>query len=298
MKKNNLHDRGFSILLVLGGIGILGVLTLLILHQWNRSKANQLYTNGAYQATSIINNLAALVKDDTRTTLIQDTSAWQHTIYNDVRFTCLRYSGSDCSAYAGTPAPSGLPPIPNGYSMSPTGSFAIYNRTNGPVLKFFYDSTDVHSGFNMAGVQCTGYDDTVGNDACPFHAVLYWVANCGASIPCDSYTVYGYLRYKAKTDLFKHPFNPANYSFAISKNSAGNVYFCCSIGCNHLTGDPGPGKAYVTVSVFSAANCFVGSSEIANDFCDRAIPTYPFANNWVYNLEHSTTAGACPQGAP
>ena len=280
MKKTSRTESGFSILLILGGIAILGLITLLVLHQWNRSKTDQLQTNGAYQATNIINNLA---------TFVADTNAWPHTLYyaSNPTFSCL-INNTSCAANASNAPAAGTYPL-----TAPGGNFILLDK-GGSV---FYTSTISSNGYNMAGIPCSTYDNVTGNDQCLFHAVLYWVATCGATVPCNSYTVYGYLLYKPKTaSIFTHPFNPANYRFAISKSASGNIYFCCTIGCQHLTGDGG--LAYATISVFSTANCFVGSSEVSNDFCDRAITSSPSGNNWAYSGYQSTAAGTCPQGPP
>jgi hypothetical protein len=285
-------QRGFVIVLVLGGVMVVALLGVLMMHLYNRGKVNDAATKGAFIGTQIITEIKNQVSDK---------ATWAAMRYNNANLTCLRgIAGGDCTAQGSNGPPAGT------YPATTTGTLVLYNRDG----TTYYDSTSATSGFDMTGAVCANFNSAAGsgNNKCPFHAVIYWVPTCTptlASAPCNSLKVCAYLVYNAATNsVFTHAFNPANYSFCVYKNYADTSYQCCSIGCMHTTGDSG--LAYVTRSVLkpssgNSTNCYAGSPEIPNDICTQVFSTSPASNDWVpagtaNNSIVSTTQ--CKQGLP
>jgi type II secretory pathway pseudopilin PulG len=288
------------IVLILGAIAIVAVVTIIIMARFKSQRTTQLYSSSSYQANAIIARVAALVRSQ---------NAWNNTLsaaQNATTFACLN-AGTSCSGMAGSD------PITLNFPLTApvaASNFALYADDN----SLYYDSTVATNGFDKAGAACSAFDSVSGNDNCPFHVVLYWIATCGATTPCNTYTVHGYVVYKPKNNYdATSGLGSMNYSlgYQLSNNNVksvngilrygiGTKFYCCAINCLHNQGEP-YGLAWATISIVNDANCYLGSPEIGNDFCDQAI-TNNGSTDASWGPDPATvpivTPGICPQGAP
>ncbi len=299
-RKYRKNEFGFALPIVLVMIALIAVVTVYMISRSTASSKQSIYTNGTFQGSNIITQV---------TNLIQDSTAWDHTLYANAAMSCLKFSpGVDC--YAASTA-NGSTYVQNvTYPTTMTGSFVLYDRSG----KIFYDSTAATNGFDYTGQPCPyttsnsysnssntkTYGDSSGQ--CPFRLVLWWQPHCTpASSPCnlnnahlDYYTIYGYLLFSpVGNNTYKVPFRPENYKISIKKSTtAANANYCCAIECKRTTADAG--TAYVTKTIVQSANCYPGSSEVPSSICGDVFAADP--DEWAYDGNVVTNSGTCAGG--
>ena len=167
-------ERGMSLAVVMIGVAISGIVAMGVV-SWEKQKV-------AAKPRINVQATAEQIKQKLIGAVISPDS-WQLTqSYNSAAFTTVT-SLSSAPISGGTGTSSHLTQGQQS-SMTATSSTSSTADTNLTTTEVAYPSLDIHlagqspslfyspsstAGFNMQGEPCNAYDDSAGNDECPFH---------------------------------------------------------------------------------------------------------------------------------